>query len=429
MQKNKKKYKIITIITTLAIIAISLATNIPNAKAEELSKTIITGNVYACIGEGDFFPLISDNNSIRLEVYNNDEFIDFSYINDKGQYYLELLGYKGEYTYTFNINDYKTNMKYMYLFNTATKDKPLGALRKDKTNYINAYFRYFPIQSDISKNIYNYVYNEITLNSDKTNPVYNTKINMPGNLQSYAQRMEMTFNIKLTTSFNNYPAIWININDTNSTFLAGIGLLAVYGGSTNQHPWEYWIKDNVSGRQIPIGTSNDSTLSNFSVKLKYKTVIIDDITHIQLYYTTNENNFCEWNFLFDIPSKTEKPIGTINLQGNQANGKLTNFSMNFPLQQTLSQGYTEIYTKGYEDGKKIGFENGKIIGYNEGLNTEPYTFTNLISAVIDVPVNTFFSIFDVEILGVNMKTFVISIACIFIVVAIIKLYMGHFGNG
>lgn len=80
--------------------------------------------------------------------------------------------------------------------------------------------------------------------------------------------------------------------------------------------------------------------------------------------------------------------------------------------------YQNIYDNGYVDG----YENGYNAGYADGYyaDTGHYGFTELITAVIDVPIRTLSSLFNFNVLGVNMLDFIYSILTILCVVAVVK---------
>lgn len=86
---------------------------------------------------------------------------------------------------------------------------------------------------------------------------------------------------------------------------------------------------------------------------------------------------------------------------------------------------------GYIDGFKNGvnsvdtqsyIEQGKIIGYNQGVESvQKYTFFSLISAAVDAPVKAFTGLFDYEILGTNVKTFILSLLTLAIVLIALRI--------
>lgn len=92
-------------------------------------------------------------------------------------------------------------------------------------------------------------------------------------------------------------------------------------------------------------------------------------------------------------------------------------------------GYNEGYDIGYDEGNNYGYNYGHNLGYNDGYeagsyNAEHYTFLSLIGAVVDAPLGAFKSMFDFDILGVNMTGFLLSLFSISIILVVIKIAMG-----
>lgn len=91
-----------------------------------------------------------------------------------------------------------------------------------------------------------------------------------------------------------------------------------------------------------------------------------------------------------------------------------------------NNGYNDAkspyYNKGYFDGKKYGYETG----YNKGINeSNDYTFLGLISACIDAPITYFTSLFNFELLGVNISSFLTAIFTLCIIVTVVRLCLGR----
>lgn len=82
-----------------------------------------------------------------------------------------------------------------------------------------------------------------------------------------------------------------------------------------------------------------------------------------------------------------------------------------------ADGQAAGYTRGYNAGDSVGYSRG----YNAGVDaTNTYSFTNLISAVLDAPINAFTSLFNFEILGVNLSSFLLALFTICVVLTVIK---------
>ncbi len=95
-----------------------------------------------------------------------------------------------------------------------------------------------------------------------------------------------------------------------------------------------------------------------------------------------------------------------------------------------STGYSNGYTAGAAASADIyyqsGYNDGNIYGYNRGYNagldnSGNYNFTNLLSAVIDTPVKYFQSLFNFELLGVNLSGFLTALFTLCVIVTIVKL--------
>lgn len=88
-------------------------------------------------------------------------------------------------------------------------------------------------------------------------------------------------------------------------------------------------------------------------------------------------------------------------------------------------GETAGSSLGYQEGYDIGYEVGKADGFADGVNsTETYTFSRLLFSVLDVPITTLTSLFDYDILGFNLWTFLTSMLTLGIVIYIIRLFTG-----
>lgn len=98
-------------------------------------------------------------------------------------------------------------------------------------------------------------------------------------------------------------------------------------------------------------------------------------------------------------------------------------------QQGVSDGYASGVPDGYNQGYSKGLAQGNTEGFNEGyiegLNTSnEFTFNSLISSVIDVPVRTFTSLFDFDLLGVNLAGFFYALLTFCAVIVIFKIALG-----
>lgn len=100
-------------------------------------------------------------------------------------------------------------------------------------------------------------------------------------------------------------------------------------------------------------------------------------------------------------------------------------SSNANYMYAYQNGYNDGFGVGKANGFSDGFKSGKASGYNEGLNAaNQFTFFSLISAVVDAPINAFSSLFNFDILGVNILSLLTGLFTLLLVVVVIKLIMG-----
>lgn len=87
-----------------------------------------------------------------------------------------------------------------------------------------------------------------------------------------------------------------------------------------------------------------------------------------------------------------------------------------------SFGYTNGQSVGYKQGYSAGDTQGYNRGYTAGANsTNNYTFTKLIGAVVDVPVQTFINLFNFDLLGINLAGFFTGLLTVAFIITIVKI--------
>lgn len=94
---------------------------------------------------------------------------------------------------------------------------------------------------------------------------------------------------------------------------------------------------------------------------------------------------------------------------------------------------TEQYKRGYKDASEyydnLYRENGTLYnaiyykGYYDYENAEHFTFRSLITSAVDVPVQAMTNLFDFDILGVNMKTFYLSVFTLCVIFVVLRLVL------
>lgn len=95
------------------------------------------------------------------------------------------------------------------------------------------------------------------------------------------------------------------------------------------------------------------------------------------------------------------------------------------------------FTTGYENGYSVGYQNGESTGYQNGYNTgftdgkadgiseglaQQNSFLSLTTAVVDAPVKVFTDLFDIEILGFNLKNVAIGLLGAALIIALIRKF-------
>ena len=85
-------------------------------------------------------------------------------------------------------------------------------------------------------------------------------------------------------------------------------------------------------------------------------------------------------------------------------------------------GIKNGYDEGYDEGYDKGYEKGKDKGYYEGRadEVENSGFGGLVSAVVDVPIRAFKSLFSFDILGVNTQNLILSLITLALVIIVVK---------
>ena len=158
--------------------------------------------------------------------------------------------------------------------------------------------------------------------------------------------------------------------------------------------------------------------------------------YTEFYYTENEYDTLEFNIIYELSDFNAWYSPYMNIYRNTIDDTLLEYNSHaygIPLadgiryyewylaNKDVAGGYQSGYNKGYEMGKTQGYNNGYNAGYNQGVADEnDYTFDGLLSAIFDVPVRTFTSLFNFDILGVNLTSFFLSMLTLAVVIAITR---------
>lgn len=80
---------------------------------------------------------------------------------------------------------------------------------------------------------------------------------------------------------------------------------------------------------------------------------------------------------------------------------------------------------GYNNGYTTGYTEGDLQGYNRGINSaHQFTFFNLLSAVVDAPVQALTGLLNFNILGFNMLNFFTGLLTLAIILFIVRKILG-----
>ena len=112
-------------------------------------------------------------------------------------------------------------------------------------------------------------------------------------------------------------------------------------------------------------------------------------------------------------------VNTLNAIYND--GELFKSNYNSPTNENFTNGYNQ----GLKEGEKNGYSNGYSAGLADGIKDN--TIFNIFNGILNiamVPVNFFLSIFNFEILGVNMAGFVSALLTISIIIFLLRMIKG-----
>ena len=93
---------------------------------------------------------------------------------------------------------------------------------------------------------------------------------------------------------------------------------------------------------------------------------------------------------------------------------------NNQLLNQVDNAFNNGVSDGYNAGYKEGYETGKIAG---AAGANDYSFFSLISAVVDVPVQAFSSLFNFELLGFNLLNFFLGVITVALVIKLLKWFL------
>lgn len=246
-----------------------------------------------------------------------------------------------------------------------------------------------------------------------------------------------------------YPGSFFLVSITdfiNGTFVNWEHFHIVFAGTS-------FYPDGVLVGSIGIGSNVTSSIANFNFDVRYFLVRVEQgyhgnsslvKTHIN-FYDSNGNDI---GFTFGITP------GTAPGQNQLINSSYVSYvwSVTFPsdysysltsriyyLSTSLSDneiyqsgvsygnsvGYSRGLDDGYNDGYSKGEKVGKKLGFNEGVaSANQYSFSSLLTAVVDAPIHVFIDLLNFEIMGYNLLNLVVGLLTFAVIVLVLKLILG-----
>lgn len=149
------------------------------------------------------------------------------------------------------------------------------------------------------------------------------------------------------------------------------------------------------------------------------------------YETLQDTNPIEFNFDFIITISFGNLYTTYNgysLYMPMKNVVLTDStpyssSEYFQSQQSRFDNLALTYTNAYNNGYNKGVLAGSTGGSGGNGNTSAPTFFNLITAVVDAPIQAFTGLFNFDLLGVNLTSFFLALLTVAVFIAVIRLIL------
>lgn len=275
------------------------------------------------------------------------------------------------------------------------------------------------------------LYTQIQTNIFYLNPRITTCINNP----NMTELKNPNYTIKEDGSIDIIPIFEKSINDyntKNNTFINNITKWTVRFEFNNYQMWT--IEENcitISGYNniIPLiqityltGTSNGygpsyqtlTATQNNDNTITYKapTEIIGKMgTQITIRFSTEDA-------LSPIDYITHENIANVNIKGSNM---ITDASYKAGFLNGVQEGINLTKEDIQTTARQEGYQNGLIDGKKEGLAmAQTGDWKNLILAVVETPINAFQSLFNFEILGLNMQAAIGSILTLCVLLIILK---------
>lgn len=137
-----------------------------------------------------------------------------------------------------------------------------------------------------------------------------------------------------------------------------------------------------------------------TVKFVVSNLTANYLTYSSYRFNINFNNISSYNLV---------RFHTINIQ-------IADYSIGY------ENGYNQGNADGYQNGFNNGYNEGEVDGYQDGLSKNN-SFYSLFSAMFDVPIKAFYSLFNFDIFGQNLANFFLAILTFAVVIKIVQLLL------
>lgn len=230
--------------------------------------------------------------------------------------------------------------------------------------------------------------------------------NMAFQVNLFIDENDITFNDYVTR----FKVLIVNLDNNNASLvnLFDYGTILNIGYSRQHYYYSVLFKYNPT----------DS--SNYTYYLVYDHTISSVTSGFTQYISSFDlTNFILYSYTGIVPTE------------EYTSGFTDGYTAGYSEGASNENAYYDGFNNGYSDGlrnleeqKEDSYNLGHSIGYNEGLATgssNQYSFMGLMGAVMDAPVSALNGLLDFDILGVNIKTFLVSIMAFAVALFVLKI--------
>lgn len=201
-----------------------------------------------------------------------------------------------------------------------------------------------------------------------------------------------------------------NLNDyTNDGIKITEGLQLKYG--------YYITPENVDG------TFTNLAGENITIELTLKRLSDQNATLITLDYVSTDSPIIDFSNINGV-DYTDYYLRIVQVYKYGSSSFNATYYKSLEFNQYLGS-YAQGYQNGYNSGiSQSNYQKGYNAGYNDGRQVGGNSFLSLFAALVDTPIHYLNTLFNYEILGTNIKNFLLALLTIAIVIAAIRFATG-----